>query len=78
MGMLIQLSLQRRIIMANKEKTFEEKMVRLEDIVKEIDKAEASLDENLKLYIEGVELIKDIEKTLTDAKEKIQKVNTSK
>lgn len=64
--------------MANKEKTFEEKMVMLEDIVKEIDKAEASLDENLKLYIEGVELIKDIEKTLTDAKEKIQKVNTSK
>lgn len=64
--------------MANKEKTFEEKMVRLEDIVKEIDKAEASLDENLKLYIEGVELIKDIEKTLTDAKEKIRKVNTSK
>lgn len=64
--------------MANKEKTFEEKMVRLEDIVKEIDKAEASLEENLKLYIEGVELIKDIEKTLTDAKEKIQKVNTSK
>lgn len=64
--------------MANKEKTFEEKMVRLEDIVKEIDKAEASLDENLKLYIEGVELIKDIEKTLKDAKEKIQKVNTSK
>ena len=66
--------------MANKEKTFEEKMVRLEDIVKEIDKAEAeaSLDENLKLYIEGVELIKDIEKTLTEAKEKIQKVNTSK
>ena len=64
--------------MANKEKTFEEKMVRLEDIVKEIDKAEASLDENLKLYIEGVELIKDIEKTLIDAKEKIQKVNTSK
>lgn len=64
--------------MANKEKTFEEKMVRLEDIVKEIDKAEASLDENLKLYIEGVELIKDIEKTLTDAKEKIQNVNTSK
>lgn len=64
--------------MTNKEKTFEEKMVRLEDIVKEIDKAEASLDENLKLYIEGVELIKDIEKTLTDAKEKIQKVNTSK
>lgn len=64
--------------MANKGKTFEEKMVRLEDIVKEIDKAEASLDENLKLYIEGVELIKDIEKTLSDAKEKIQKVNTSK
>lgn len=64
--------------MANKEKTFEEKMVRLEDIVKEIDKAEASLDENLKLYIEGVGLIKDIEKTLTEAKEKIQKVNTSK
>lgn len=64
--------------MANKEKTFEEKMIRLEDIVKEIDKAEASLDENLKLHIEGVELIKDIEKTLTDAKEKIQKVNTSK
>ena len=64
--------------MTNKEKTFEEKMVRLEDIVKEIDKAEASLDENLKLYIEGVELIKDIEKTLTEAKEKIQKVNASK
>lgn len=64
--------------MANKGKTFEEKMIRLEDIVKEIDKAEASLDENLKLYIEGVELIKDIEKTLTEAKEKIQKVNTSK
>ena len=39
--------------MPNKEKTFEEKMNKLEDIVHKIDNSEASLDESLKLYFEG-------------------------
>lgn len=56
--------------MPNKEKTFEEKMNKLEDIVHKIDNSEASLDESLKLYFEGTELIKDLEKLLMMLKKK--------
>ena len=65
--------------MPNKEKTFEEKMNKLEveDIVHKIDNSEASLDESLKLYFEGTELIKDLEKTINDAKEKIKESKNS-
>ena len=63
--------------MPNKEKTFEEKMNKLEDIVHKIDNSEASLDESLKLYFEGTGLIKDLEKTINDAKEKIKESKNS-
>ena len=41
------------------------------EIVSKIDSGSSSLEENLALYSEGTKLIKDLEKTLTDAKEKI-------
>ena len=52
-------------------------MNKLEDIVHKIDNSEASLDESLKLYFEGTELIKDLEKTINDAKEKIKESKNS-
>lgn len=43
--------------MAKKELSFEEAMVRLEEIVDSLESGEFSLEESLKLYEEGVKLI---------------------
>ena len=40
------------------EKSFEEMLERLELLVRQLEKGEASLDESLKLYEEGTELIR--------------------
>ena len=61
--------------MPEKKLTFEEKMNRLDEIVAKIDSGNVSLEENLKLYSEGTELINDLEKTLNEAKDKIKKIN---
>ena len=53
-------------------KTFEEKMKRLDEIVEKMnDNSAVSLEETLKLYEEAQILIKDLEKELNEAKEKI-------
>ena len=61
--------------MPEKKLTFEEKMNRLDEILAKIDSGNVSLEENLKLYSEGTELINDLEKTLNEAKDKIKKIN---
>ena len=61
--------------MPEKKLTFEEKMNRLDEIVAKIDSGNVSLEENLKLYSEGTELINDLEKTLNEAKDKIKKID---
>ena len=50
--------------MATKTKSFEESIARLEAIVKLLESGEASLDESIKLYSEGVKLVGECNKKL--------------
>jgi exodeoxyribonuclease VII small subunit len=55
----------------NKEKTFEEKLNRLNEIVDKVENETLPIEESLKLYEEGNALIKELEATLKDAQKKI-------
>ena len=55
------------------KKTFEDKMKRLDEIVAVMDTNEFPLDETLKMYEEAQQLIKELEKELKEAKEKVAK-----
>ena len=65
--------------MAAKVKTFEESMTRLEEIVRLLEGGEATLDESIVLYTEGVKLIGECNKKLdeTERKIKLLTVNSS-
>lgn len=58
----------------SKNMTFEESMARLEQIVRTMERGEAPLDESLKLFQEGTELVSRCGKLLDDARMQIQKV----
>lgn len=53
------------------EKTFEENLKRLEEIVKILDSGECSLDDSVKLFEEGIALSRLCNTTLENAKQKI-------
>ena len=57
--------------------TFEEKLNRLEEIVQKIDSNTLGLEESMKVYEEGMILIKDLEKTLEEANAKFANINNS-
>lgn len=57
--------------------TFEEKLNRLEEIVQKIDSNTLGLEESMKVYEEGMNLIKDLEKTLEEANAKFANINNS-
>lgn len=57
--------------MENKEFSFEEAMKELENIVAALEKGEVSLEDSLKLYEKGVGLVREANKLLSDAKERI-------
>ena len=54
------------------EKTFEEKLNRLNEIVEKVENTTLSLEDAMKLYEEGNALIKDLQKSLDEAETKIQ------
>ena len=54
------------------EKTFEEKLTRLNEIVEKVENTTLSLEDAMKLYEEGNGLIKDLQKSLDEAETKIQ------
>ena len=54
--------------------TFEQRLARLERIVEELESGDVGLDESLRLYAEGAELIKACRKTLGEAEKKIAKL----
>ena len=54
------------------EKTFEEKLTRLDEIVEKVENTTLSLEDAMKLYEEGNALIKDLQKSLDEAETKIQ------
>lgn len=50
--------------MAEKKKTFEQSMARLEEIVSELESNEKPLDETIDLFEEGLKLVKSCDATL--------------
>lgn len=54
------------------EKTFEEKLTRLNEIVEKVENTTLSLEDAMKLYEEGNALIKELQKSLDEAETKIQ------
>lgn len=53
--------------MANQSKSFEKNMKRLEAIVRSMERGDVPLEESLKLFQEGVELVRSCGKLLDDA-----------
>lgn len=60
--------------MARKTTTFEEDMLRLEQIVRAMERGDVPLEESLKLFQEGTALVQSCQKRLDDARLQVQKV----
>ncbi|MGI6361917.1 MAG: exodeoxyribonuclease VII small subunit [Bacillota bacterium] len=59
-----------------KKASFEEAIVRLEDIIKELEEEQKPLDEMLSLYAEGIKLLATCRKQLDQAAVKMQVLET--
>lgn len=60
--------------MAEKKKTFEEAMTRLDEIVALLERGDAPLEESLKLFEEGTKLMKQCSALLDRAEQKVQQL----
>ena len=63
--------------MNEKNVTFEASMQRLEQIVRAMERGDVALEESLKLFQEGPELVRTCGKLLDDAQLQVQKVMTA-
>lgn len=63
--------------MARKKLNFEESMERLEQIVRAMERGDVALEESLKLFQEGTELVKNCQKLLDDAQLQVKKIMTA-
>ena len=62
--------------MTQSNKTFEENMQRLEQIVRAMERGDVALEESLKLFQEGTELVRNCGKLLDDAELQVKKILT--
>ncbi len=62
--------------MSRKKLNFEESMARLEQIVRAMERGDVALEESLKLFQEGTELVKNCQKMLDDAQLQVKKIMT--
>jgi len=62
---------------SKKSKSFEESMARLEQIVRGLEQGNVALEESLKLFQEGTELVRSCTRILDEAELQVQKVMTS-
>lgn len=60
-----------------KNKSFEESMARLEQIVRAMERGEVALEESLKLFQEGTELVRSCHKLLDEAQLQVKKIMTA-
>jgi exodeoxyribonuclease VII small subunit len=60
--------------MNQNNKTFEENMQRLEQIVRAMERGDVALEESLKLFQEGTDLVRSCGKLLDDAEFKVKLV----
>ena len=56
------------------KKSFEESMAELDKIVERLENGNLTLDESIKEFASGMELIKDCRDTLTNARQKVMKI----
>ena len=63
--------------MNKQNQTFEASMARLEQIVRAMERGDVALEESLKLFQEGTELVQTCSRLLDDAQLQIQKVMTA-
>ncbi len=63
--------------MNQKNRTFEENMRRLEEIVRTMERGDAPLDESLKLFQEGTSLAQACSKLLDEAQLQVTKITAS-
>lgn len=61
----------------NNEKTFEEQLQKLEQIVNNLEKGNVPLEEAMAQFKEGIDLSNTLQKTLNDAEETLTKVINS-
>lgn len=61
-------------MMSDKNMSFEQSMQRLEQIVRAMERGDVALEESLKLFQEGTELVASCAKLLDNAEMQIQKV----
>ena len=62
--------------MNRNNKTFEENMGRLEQIVRAMERGDVALEESLKLFQEGTELVRSCGKLLDEADLQVKKIMT--
>lgn len=60
--------------MSSKKPTFEENMNRLEQIVRAMERGDVPLEESLKLFQEGTELVRSCGKMLDEAEQQVTKI----
>ena len=63
--------------MNQSNRTFEENMTRLEQIVRAMERGDVALEESLKLFQEGTELVRNCQKLLDDAQLQVKKIMTA-
>lgn len=62
--------------MNEKNMTFEQSMARLEQIVRIMERGDAPLEESLKLFQEGTELVRSCNQLLDNAQLQVKKIMT--
>lgn len=62
--------------MNQNNKTFEENMGRLEQIVRAMERGDVALEESLKLFQEGTELVRSCGKLLDEAELQVKRIMT--
>ena len=63
--------------MNQESQTFEASMARLEQIVRVMERGDVALEESLKLFQEGTELVRNCQKLLDEAQLQIKKIMTA-
>lgn len=63
--------------MNQKNQTFEENILRLEQIVRSMERGDVALEESLKLFQEGTKLVQSCGKLLDEAELQVRKITTA-
>ena len=63
--------------MNGNNKSFEQNMARLEQIVRAMERGDVALEESLKLFQEGTELVRSCGKLLDEAQLQVKKIMTA-